>query len=90
MIAVEFKDPNSFLTAQHSRGDNVKLPANLNVLVQNACMDRGLLILTTSIYPVVRLIPALIVSEAEVDEMLGTMREAVKAVAKDVEAGVYD
>ena len=90
MIAVEFKDPTSFLTGQHDRGDNVKLPPNINALVQAACMDRGLLVLTTSIYPVLRMIPALIVSEAEVDEMLGTMREAVKAVAKDVEAGVYN
>ncbi|WRT64907.1 4-aminobutyrate transaminase [Kwoniella shivajii] len=84
MIAMEFKDPNSKLTRSHSRGD-IKLPANLNKLVQDACYDRGLLVLTTSIYPVLRLIPALILSEEEVDEMLSTMKEAVKEVAKAVE-----
>lgn len=48
-------------------------------------MDRGLLTLTTSIYPVLRMIPALILSEADVEEMLSTMREAVKEVARQVE-----
>ncbi|WWC59403.1 4-aminobutyrate transaminase [Kwoniella dejecticola CBS 10117] len=84
MIALEFKDPNSKLTRSHSRGD-ITLPGNLNKLVQDACYDRGLLVLTTSIYPVLRLIPALILSEDEVEEMLATMKEAVKAVASSVE-----
>jgi len=85
LIALEFKDPNSTLTSSHSRGPNVKLPPNLNALVQGACLDRGLLTLTTSIYPVLRMVPALIVSEEEIDEMLGIMAAAVKAVAASLE-----
>ncbi|ORX39449.1 putative ornithine-oxo-acid aminotransferase [Kockovaella imperatae] len=85
MIAIEFKDPSSHITSSHSRGPNVQLPPYLSTLVQNACMDQGLLCLTTSIYPVMRLIPALIVSEEEVDEMLGIMAQAVQTVAKTLE-----
>jgi 4-aminobutyrate aminotransferase len=85
MVALEFKDPNSKLTSHHDQGPNVVLPPNLNKLVQDAAMERGLLTLTTSIYPVLRMIPALILSEAEVDEMLAIIAESVKAVAAQVE-----
>lgn len=89
MVAIEFKDPNSKLTRSHHLGDKVQLPPNLNKLVQDACYDRDLLVLTTSIYPVLRMIPALILSEEEVDRMLAVMAEAVKEVAKGVEQGTY-
>lgn len=52
-------------------------------------MDRGVLVLTTSIYPVLRMIPALILSEGDVDEMLATMKESVKAVADKIAQGAY-
>ncbi|OCF32130.1 4-aminobutyrate transaminase [Kwoniella heveanensis BCC8398] len=84
MVAIEFKDPSSRLTSSHDRGD-ITLPGNLNKLVQDACYDRGLLVLTTSIYPVLRLIPALVLSEGDVDEALSILREAVQEVAKTVE-----
>ena len=85
MIAIEFKDPNSKLTRSHHLGDHVKLPGNLNKLVQDACYDRDLLVLTTSIYPVLRMIPALILTEEEVERMLSVLAEAVKEVATAVE-----
>ncbi|WVQ99106.1 4-aminobutyrate transaminase [Kwoniella sp. CBS 9459] len=85
MIAIEFKDPNSRLTSKHDRG-NITLPGNLNKLVQDACYDRGLLVLTTSIYPVLRLIPALVLSEGDVEEALAIIKEAVREVAQTVES----
>ncbi|WVR07886.1 hypothetical protein IAU60_004929 [Kwoniella sp. DSM 27419] len=84
MAAMEFKDPNSRLTGSHDKGD-ITLPGNLNKLVQDACYDRGLLTLTTSIYPVLRLIPALVLSEEDVAEALSVLRAAVKEVAQAVE-----
>lgn len=82
MVAIEFKDPSSRLTSSNIH--SATLPPNLNKAVQDACMTRGLLTLTTSIYPVLRMIPALIVSEAEVDEMLAVMGEAVAEVARGI------
>jgi len=81
MVALEFKDPGSKVTGSHDQGEGVHLPPNLNKLVQDACYDRGLLTLTTSIYPVLRMIPALILSENEVDQMLSTLKEAISEVA---------
>jgi 4-aminobutyrate aminotransferase len=83
MIAVEFKDPHSPLTASHPHG-TFPLPAYLNRLVQDACLEDGLLTLTTSIYPVLRMIPALIVSEGEAEEMLVIFAKAVKRVAEKI------
>ncbi|PWN86891.1 putative ornithine-oxo-acid aminotransferase [Acaromyces ingoldii] len=51
-----------------------------NKLVQDACYDRGLVVLTTSIYPVLRFIPALVVDEAEMAEALAIIRQSVLAV----------
>lgn len=86
MCALEFKSPSSRLTSSlPSHLPNVVLPGNLNTLVQNEAMDRGLLTLTTSIYPVLRMIPALILSEEEVDEMLVTLKESIRVVAARVE-----
>lgn len=87
MIAIEFKDPASPITQHHSQGENVKLPSYLNKLVQDECYDRDLVILTTSIYPVLRLVPALIVSEEEAEQALGIIRESIKAVSDRVLVG---
>ncbi|WOO80277.1 putative 4-aminobutyrate aminotransferase [Vanrija pseudolonga] len=85
MIALEFKDPRSRLTSGHHLRAGYTLPAYINRLVQDAALDRGLLTLTTSIYPVLRMIPSLLVSEAEVDEMLAILRESVAAVTSSIE-----
>jgi len=83
MIAIEFKDPNSKLTASHQFGP-FALPPYLNKLVQDQCLDLGLLTLTTSIYPVLRMIPALILTEKDVDDMLRIVAKAVKTVADKI------
>lgn len=75
MLAVEFHSPSQ---------SRPQLPSNLNKLVQDECYDRDLLVLTTSIYPVLRLIPALILTEADVNEALRVIKEAVKVVARKV------
>lgn len=87
MIAIEFKDPASSITRQYFRGEDVKLPSYLNKLVQDECYDRSLVVLTTSIYPVLRSIPALIVSKNEAERALGIIRESIKAVSDRVLAG---
>jgi 4-aminobutyrate aminotransferase len=81
MIAIEFMDPTSPITRRHSKGEDVKLPSNLNKLVQDECYDRGLVILTTSIYPVLRMVPALILSDEEAAQALQIVGESIKAIS---------
>lgn len=88
MFALEFKSPSSQFTSSIPADlpQSITIPSYLNAQVQNECLERGLLSLTTSIFPVLRMIPALILTEEDVDEMLVTLKEAIKVVAKKVEA----
>lgn len=78
MMAIEFKDPRD--------AGNEAFPTGLNKMVQDACLDKGLLTLTMSIYPTLRMIPALIVSEEEIDQMLAIFGQCVRDVAAKVGA----
>jgi 4-aminobutyrate aminotransferase len=82
MAAIEFRDPKSRITGIDSKGAKLdSLCSALHTLVQKECMNRGLLVLTTSIFPVLRLIPALIVSEEEVDKALQVIADSIATVA---------
>jgi 4-aminobutyrate aminotransferase len=77
MVAVEFASPSS------PSGDpilNLSAPKGLAARVARRCMDKGLLILTTSIYEVIRFIPPLNISQAD----LGKGCEIFAAAVKDV------
>jgi 4-aminobutyrate aminotransferase len=85
MAALEFRDPKSRITGVDEEGKKMEgLPNGLHVLVQNECIQRHLLILTTSIFPVLRLIPALIVDEAEVARALDILAKSIAAVAQSL------
>lgn len=49
--------------------------------VQAKCMEKGLLLLTTSIYDTIRFMPALNISQEEMQLGIGIFEEAVREVA---------
>jgi 4-aminobutyrate aminotransferase len=51
--------------------------------VAKKCLEKGMLILTTSVFDVIRFIPALNVSKAEVDQACAIFKEALEEVAKE-------
>ena len=51
--------------------------------VSKACLAQDMLLLTTSVFEVVRFIPALVISEKEVDEALHRFEAALDAALKD-------
>ena len=81
MIGVEFAspssvsiyDPNAFAVA----------PKNLASRVAKRCLEKGMLILTTSVYEVVRFIPPLNVSVDEMAEGIEIFTQAVEEVVKE-------
>jgi 4-aminobutyrate aminotransferase len=79
MIAVEFASPSRPLTLGRIKGGRV--PEKLASKVAEACLERGLLILTTSVFEVIRFIPPLVVSEDEFQQGLEIFKEAFEAVA---------
>ncbi|KZO95526.1 hypothetical protein CALVIDRAFT_564579 [Calocera viscosa TUFC12733] len=83
MIGVEFSSP-----APHVPGDipqNVlsTAPVNAAARIAQKCVDKGMLILTTSVYEVIRFIPTLTVSKEELKEGLRIFKEACEEVVKE-------
>jgi 4-aminobutyrate aminotransferase len=70
MVALELVRPGE--------GDGRVPDAALTKRIQQACFDRGLLLLTAGTYVnVIRIIPPLVTTAQEVDSALGTMSEAL-------------
>lgn len=80
MVAVEFASPS------YPSGDptlNPSVPKGLAARVARRCMDKGLLILTTSIYEVIRFIPPLNISQADLGKGCEIFAAAVKEVVRE-------
>jgi 4-aminobutyrate aminotransferase len=80
MVAVEFASP------AHSKFDPAvqnKTPLNLSTRVSKRCLEKGLLLLTTSIYETVRFIPALNVSPEDLVKGIRIFKNAVEEVIQE-------
>jgi len=80
MIAVEFASPS------HSAFDPaVKkgTPTNLAMKVSKRCLEKGLLLLTTSVYETVRFIPPLNISREDLAKGIEIFEESVKEIVRE-------
>ena len=55
-------------------------PAGVAAAVSQACLARGMLLLTTSVFETLRFIPPLTVTAGEIDEALGIFAAALEDV----------
>jgi 4-aminobutyrate aminotransferase len=81
MVAVEFASPS------HSTFDPAvkkDAPPNLAAKVSKRCLEKGMLLLTTSVYETVRFIPALNISAEELAKGINIFKEAVQEVIRGV------
>ena len=79
MVAVEFASPS------HSTFDPAVrkgTTANLASKVSKLCLEKGMLLLTTSVYETVRFIPPLNISSEDLARGIGIFKEAVEEVVK--------
>ncbi|KAJ7127303.1 pyridoxal phosphate-dependent transferase [Mycena crocata] len=82
MVAIEFASPIGAGGALDSA--NVPdAPLNMAARVVKKCHARGLLIVTTSVHPVVRFVPALNISTADLATGTTIFREAVEEVVRE-------
>jgi 4-aminobutyrate aminotransferase len=80
MVAVEFGSP------AHSQFDPAvqkKSPLKLSMKVSKRCLEKGLLLLTTSVYETVRFIPALNVSAEDLVKGIRIFKSAVEEVIQE-------
>ena len=81
MVAVEFASPTG--TGPYDSFRNPSVPEKLASRVAKKCVEKGLLILTTSVYEVIRFIPALNVSQADLAKGCKIFAEAVEEVVRE-------
>ena len=82
MTAIEFRMANDELT-HAGLASGAKIPKDIGKRVQKYCLDKNMMLLTTSCFDTIRFIPALVVSEKEMQEAIDIFTAAVKNVAKE-------
>ncbi|KAK4685949.1 hypothetical protein P7C73_g4192, partial [Tremellales sp. Uapishka_1] len=82
MVAIEFRDDADALTMEGVAA-GTKVPKKIGKRVQEYCLEKGVMILTTSCFDTIRFIPPLIVSEEEMAHAMSVFREAVEFIARD-------
>jgi 4-aminobutyrate aminotransferase len=83
MAAIEFRMASDTLTHTGIDATATPIPADIGKRVQKLCMDKNLMVLTTSCFDTIRFIPALIVNEEEMKRAIDIFSEAVEIVAKE-------
>jgi 4-aminobutyrate aminotransferase len=86
MIGVEFATPVSTLSASTGVQDIAVVkgaPEKMASRVATKCIEKGMLILTTSVYEVIRFIPPLNVSDEDVSKGFKIFEESVREVVKE-------
>ncbi|BGP58231.1 hypothetical protein JCM8202_001488 [Rhodotorula sphaerocarpa] len=75
MVGIEFKIPGDPYTPAQG-----KVPAKMASRVQNKCLEKDLLTLTTSIYETIRFIPALNITKEEMAKACQIIKESIEEV----------
>ena len=84
MIAVEFANASDPLTTAGLDADKIaSIPSQIGKRVQDKCIAKGLMILTTSCFDTIRFIPALVVSEEEMRVGMEIFSQALEEVARE-------
>ncbi|KAF7291967.1 Acetylornithine aminotransferase [Mycena indigotica] len=78
MVAVEFASPTDTVV-----GPRPQLPKGLAARVAKKCIEKGMIILTTSVYEVVRFIPPLNISAEDLEKGAQIFKNAVAEVVRE-------
>ena len=81
MVAVEFASPTG--TGPYDAFVKTSVPEKLATRVAKRCHEKGLLILTTSVYEVIRFIPPLNISQQDMQKGIQIFTEAVEEVVRE-------
>lgn len=81
MVGLEFNSSSDPICALSPKKNDKPVPDNIHGRVQAKCYEQGLMLLTTSIYSVIRFIPALVVTEEQMANAVGILKKALEEVA---------
>ncbi|CAO2649304.1 Nn.00g066890.m01.CDS01 [Neocucurbitaria sp. VM-36] len=84
MIGVQFANPELQSDSSNIASRNAQSQPQLAPKIVQECVKRNMLLLSTSIFDVLRFIPPLTISEEEMSQACGIFKESLEAVAKDL------
>ena len=80
MIGIEFNSPSSpYTPPRHGK----QIPIKIASRVQAKCLEKDVMILTTSVFETIRFIPPLTISAAEMKIGCDVIRWAIEEVARE-------
>ncbi|KAL7420401.1 hypothetical protein Q5752_005371 [Cryptotrichosporon argae] len=82
MVAIEFRSPADPLTTA-GLPEGTAVPDKIGKRVQEKCLDRGVMLLTTSCFDTIRFIPPLVITEDEMKHAVDVFTQAVEDVARE-------
>lgn len=80
MVGIEFTSPSG---SEYDPVVKPGSPESLAARVAKRCIEKGLFILTTSVYQVIRFIPPLNISQEDLQKGCEIFKEAVEEVVKE-------
>lgn len=84
MVGAEFGSPAvQAQGSDNNAGAAAKLPSKFASRVSAKCMEHGMLLLTTSVFEVVRFMPPLNISEADMRKGIEIFKDAVREVVRE-------
>jgi 4-aminobutyrate aminotransferase len=84
MVGVQFANPELQRDSANTASKNAQSQGQLAPKIVQECIKRDMLLLSTSVFDVLRFIPPLTISEDELSQACKTFKESLEAVAKDL------
>lgn len=82
MVGVQFSNPNLQRDSSNTASREAQAQPQLAPKIVQECVKRNMLLLSTSVFDVLRFIPPLTISEEELSEALACFKESLEAVAE--------
>ncbi|KAF2111062.1 pyridoxal phosphate-dependent transferase [Lophiotrema nucula] len=84
MVGVQFPNPQLQAGSANTAAREANWQGQLAPKVVQECVNRNMLLLSTSVFDVLRFIPPLTISEEELSQACSIFKESLEAVAKDL------
>jgi 4-aminobutyrate aminotransferase len=84
MVGVQFANPDLQSDSSNTAARHAQNQPQLAPKVVQECIKRDMLLLSTSVFDVLRFIPPLTISEDEMTQACNIFKESLEAVAKDL------
>jgi len=81
MVGVQFKDSSSDAGSSNTAAAKAGAQGQIAPKVVQECLKRDMLLLSTSVFDVLRFIPTLTITEAELSQACAIFKESLEAVA---------